>query len=81
MPGRHQRGPGARPPAVRACRSHPDYVGLPEPVQTDIAGGTHLHFRRRDSTRKFFEHHKLQPGDQIAIEKLPDDEYRVVPVR
>jgi hypothetical protein len=54
------------------------YAGLPDPVQTDIAGG-HLFFRRRDSIRKFFEHHKLQPGDEIAIEKQSGYEYRVLP--
>jgi hypothetical protein len=57
------------------------YAGLPDPVETDIAGSPHLDFRRRGSIRKFFEHHKLQPGDEIAIEKISDYEYRVVPVR
>jgi len=45
------------------------YAGLPDPVETDIAGSPHLDFRRRGSIRKFFEHHKLRPGDEIAIEK------------
>jgi hypothetical protein len=56
------------------------YVGLPDPVETDIAGSPHLDFRRRGSIRKFFEHHKLQPGDEIAIEKISDYEYRIMPV-
>jgi hypothetical protein len=57
------------------------YAGLAEPVQTDIAGRPHLDFRDRGSIRKFFEHHNLQAGDEIAIEKQSDYEYRVVPVR
>jgi len=57
------------------------YAGLPDPVETDIAGKPQLDFRRRGSIRKFFEHHKLQPGDEIAIEKQSDYEYRVVPNR
>ena len=57
------------------------YAGLPDPVETDIAGRPQLDFRRRGSIRKFFEHHKLQPGDEIAIEKQSDYEYRVVPNR
>jgi hypothetical protein len=56
------------------------YDGLPEPDQTDIAGGPHLDFRRRAAIGKFFEHHKLQPGDKIAIEKQSDHEYRIEPV-
>jgi hypothetical protein len=57
------------------------YAGLAEPVQTDIAGRPHLDFRDRGSIRRFFEHHKLQAGDEIAIEKQSDYEYRIVPVR
>jgi hypothetical protein len=57
------------------------YAGLVEPVRTDIAGRPHLDFRDRGSIRKFFEHHKLQAGDEIAIEKKSDYEYCVVPVR
>jgi hypothetical protein len=56
------------------------YAGLPDPVQTDIAG-SHLFFRDRLSIRKFFEHHKLQPGDEIAIEKQSNYEYRILPAR
>jgi hypothetical protein len=57
------------------------YAGLPEPVKTDIAGRPHLDLRDRGSIRKFFEHHELQAGDEIVIEKQSDYEYRVVPVR
>jgi hypothetical protein len=57
------------------------YAGLLEPDKTDIAGSPHLDFRGRRSIRKFFEHHELRAGDEIAIEKQSDYEYRVVPVR
>lgn len=56
------------------------YVGLPETERTDIAGPPHLDFRRRGPIRRFFEHHKLQAGDKIAIEKRSDYEYRVTPL-
>jgi len=57
------------------------YAGLPEPERTDIAGHPHLDFRRRGSIRKFFELHKLQSGDKIAIEKQSAYEYRIAPAR
>jgi hypothetical protein len=56
------------------------YAGLSDPVETDIRGNPHLDFRRSRPIREFFEHHKLQPGDEIAMEKISDYEYRVVPV-
>jgi hypothetical protein len=56
------------------------FAGLPEAVQTDIAGGKDL-FRRRGPWRKFFAHHDLRPGDSVAIERLSAYEYRVVPAR
>jgi hypothetical protein len=54
------------------------FAGLPEAVETDIAGGKDF-FRRRGPWRKFFAHHGLQPGDSVAIERLSAYEYRVVP--
>jgi hypothetical protein len=57
------------------------FDGLPDPVETDIAGAPHKDFRRRAPIRQFFTHHNLKAGDKIAIEKLSDYEYRVLPVR
>jgi hypothetical protein len=56
------------------------FDGFPDPVKTDIAG-THNDFRRRAPIKKFFGRHGLRPGEMIAIEKLSDYEYRVLPVR
>jgi hypothetical protein len=56
------------------------FAGLPEAVETDIAGGKDF-FRRRGPWRRFFVHHGLQPGDSVAIERLSVYEYRVVPAR
>jgi hypothetical protein len=56
------------------------FAGLPEAVETDIAGGKDL-FRRRGPWRRFFAHHGLQPGDSVAIERLSAYEYRVAPAR
>lgn len=57
------------------------YDGLPDPVETDIAGAPHKDFRDRTSIRKFFAHHDLKAGEKIAIEKRSDYEYRVMPAR
>jgi hypothetical protein len=54
-------------------------VGLPETVETDIAG-KHKIFRRRDPWRKFFAHHRLVEGDRITVERLSPYEYRVAPL-
>jgi hypothetical protein len=35
----------------------------------------------RAPIRQFFTDHNLKAGDKIAIEKLSDYEYRVLPVR
>jgi hypothetical protein len=56
------------------------FAGLPEAVETDIAGDKEI-FRHRGQWRRFFAHHGLQPGDSVAIERLSAYEYRVVPVR
>ena len=56
------------------------YDGLPDPVETDI-DDHHKFLRDRASTRKFFAHHDLKPGEKIAIEKQSDHEYRVLHAR
>ncbi len=56
------------------------FDGLPEVVETDIAGGKEF-FRRRGPWRKFFAHHGLRPGDSVAIVRLSAYEYRVAPAR
>jgi hypothetical protein len=56
------------------------FAGLPNPVETDIAG-IHKDFRRRPPIKQFFAHHGLRPDEKIAIEKIHDYEYRVLPVR
>ena len=56
------------------------YGGLLGPVETDI-DDHHKFFRDRASTRKFFAHHDLKPGDKISIERQSDYEYRVLPAR
>jgi len=56
------------------------FAGLPEPAETDIAGGKGI-FRSRGPWRKFFAHHALRPGDTVIIERLSAHEYRVVPGR
>jgi hypothetical protein len=56
------------------------FDGLPYPVETDITG-TKKFFRSREPIGDFFAHHDLQPGENIAIEKQSDYEYRVLPVR
>ena len=57
------------------------YDGLPEPVETDIAGAPHKDFRDRASIRKFFAHHDLKSGERITIHKQSDYEYHIVPIR
>lgn len=57
------------------------FDGLPDPVETDIAGGPHKKFRCRTPIGEFFAHHDLRPGENIAVEKQSDYEYRVLPVR
>jgi hypothetical protein len=41
----------------------------------------HKDFRQRKPIREFFERHGLKAGEMIAIEKLSDYEYRVLPAR
>lgn len=56
------------------------FSGLPQPVETDIAG-THNFFRCRGPIGEFFAHHQLQLGEKIAIEKQSEYEYRIAPAR
>jgi hypothetical protein len=50
--------------------------GLSEPVKTDIDGKRKF-FRDRKWVRKFFEIHRLKPGDRIVIERIAEYAYRV----
>jgi len=48
-----------------------------DPVKTDIAGDKKI-FRRRFWNR-FFDHHRLEVGDYVAIEKISEYAYSVFP--
>ena len=56
--------------------------GLNEAVKTDIGrnaktGAPRGFFRGRTWVRRFFEHHKVQAGDQLALERLGTRRYRL----
>jgi DNA (cytosine-5)-methyltransferase 1 len=56
--------------------------GLNETVQTDISadartGKPRNFFRGRTWVRKFFEHHGIEAGDQLALERLDSRRYRL----
>jgi len=58
--------------------------GLNRTVETDIArdaktGRPRQVFRKRKWVREFFEHHGIQTGDVLALEKVGDREYRLYP--
>jgi hypothetical protein len=55
------------------------FAGSATSVRTDIAG-EHKIFRARAPQREFFARHRIQAGDQIAIEWLGGREYRVLPL-
>jgi hypothetical protein len=55
------------------------FAGSSEPVETDIAGGNKLFLRARAPIGEFFRRFAFGPGDEIAIERVGDREYRVVP--
>jgi hypothetical protein len=57
------------------------FEGLPEPVETDIAGGNKLFFRARRPWGDFFRLHQLHAGDPVVIERLAAYEYRVAGAR
>ena len=59
--------------------------GLSQVVETDIGrngrtGRPRNFFRKRAWATRFFEHHGLQEGDVIAIERLDALDYRVYPL-
>ena len=56
------------------------FTGLPEAVQTDIAGN-HKTFRSRAPWRAFVACHGLAEGDAVVIERLSAYEYRISPTR
>ena len=56
------------------------FDGLPEAIETDIAGD-HKIFRCRGPWKQFFAHHHLAEGDSVAIERLSAYEYHIVPAR
>jgi DNA (cytosine-5)-methyltransferase 1 len=56
--------------------------GLNEVVRTDIGvtpstGKPRSFFRGRAWVRRFFQHHGIAPGDQLAIERLGERSYRL----
>jgi DNA (cytosine-5)-methyltransferase 1 len=58
--------------------------GLRKTVETDIArdaqsGKPRREFRSRTWVREFFEHHKIQPGDVLALERTGERDYRLHP--
>jgi len=58
--------------------------GLGETIETDIgsdakSGKPRRMFRKRDWVRRFIEHHKLQEGDVLAIERRGERDYRLYP--
>ncbi len=59
-------------------------VGLRKSIETDIArdaktGKPRREFRSRTWVREFFEHHKIQPGDVLALERSGERAYRLYP--
>lgn len=57
------------------------FEGLPGTAETDIVPD-HKIFRLRDwHWREFFKRHDLRAGDQVAIERKSEYEYRVIPLR
>ncbi len=58
--------------------------GLRKIIETDIArdaqsGKPRREFRSRTWVREFFDHHKIQPGDVLALERIGKREYRLYP--
>ena len=76
------------PDAIGAANAHDGegalltlhFEGLPEPVQTDIAGDKKI-FRCRGDVGRFFAHCGLSEDDHVVIERLSAYEYRIVPAR
>ncbi len=58
--------------------------GLNETVRTDIGrdaqtGRPRGFLRCRGSLRRFYEHHNVQPGDRVVVEKLSPRKFRLSP--
>ena len=74
------------PDAIGAANAHDgegtlltlNFEGLPEPVETDIAGDKKI-FRCRGEVGRFFAHYGLSEGDHVVIERLSAHEYRIRP--
>lgn len=66
--------------ASQAAREVTIHWGGGESAATDIDMKKMI-FRRRGWVREFFSKNLLVAGDSIGIEKLPDDSYRVFPIR
>lgn len=65
----------------RALKSLSLYFdGLADPIRTDIAGDKMI-FRDRASCSEFFRIHRLQAGDQVAIDRITKYKFRVRPVK
>jgi hypothetical protein len=56
------------------------FDGLANPISTDIAGDKMI-FRDRASCGEFFRIHRLQAGDQVAIDRIAKYKFRVRPVK
>jgi DNA (cytosine-5)-methyltransferase 1 len=58
--------------------------GLERTIETDIGrdartGRARAFLRVRGAIRKFFQRHQIQPGDQVALERLDKRQYRLSP--
>jgi hypothetical protein len=55
--------------------------GLGEVIETDIGtsrtGAPRGHFRERKAFRRFFNHHRVKAGQQLALERLNGRQYRL----
>ncbi len=70
-------GRPGRPIAIRL-------EGMRRCVETDIAADARTgrpwpEFRARTWVREFFERHKIQPGDVLALERIGEREFRLRP--
>lgn len=66
------------------CLVRIEFVGLDEPVETDIpteqSGQERKFFRERSAVREFFKRNRLAGGDAIMVEKIGDRRLRVSPL-
>jgi len=61
-------------------------AGLDEVIETDIGtdsktGKPRGFFRGRTWVRRFFEHHHVSAGDELALERISKRQYRLAPTR